>query len=322
MKRVLITDDCHPELMAGLEQMGYTCAFKPNITAAEAQAEIAEYEGLIINSKIMVDHDFLAGALLLRFVGRLGSGMEVVDKQAAAERGVAIFSSPEGNCNAVAEHATGMLLTLLNNLHTADAEVRHRIWRREANRGVELEGKTVGIIGFGHTGSAFARKLQGWDVRVLAHDKYKTGFAANMPWVQECTPEYIQQESDIISLHLPLHPETRHYANAEFLSACRQGLILINTARGKCVDTNALVVALESGQVSGACLDVFENEKPDTYSIKESELFERLFCFQNVVLSPHIAGWTHESKLKMARVLLAKIVNWRTSFSLAKKENQ
>jgi D-3-phosphoglycerate dehydrogenase len=321
MKRVLITDDCHPELLAGLEQMGYACVFKPNTTDAETRAEIAEYEGLIINSKIMVDRDFLEGAPLLRFVGRLGSGMEIIDKQAAAERGVAIFSSPEGNRNAVAEHAMGMLLTLLNNLHTADAEVRHRIWRREANRGVELEGKTIGIIGFGHTGSAFARKLQGWDMRVLAHDKYKTGFATDMPWVQECTPEFIQQEADIISLHLPLHPETRHYANAAFLAACRRGIILINTARGKCVDTNALVEALESGQVNGACLDVFENEKPDTYSIKESELFERLFGFQNVVLSPHIAGWTHESKLKMAKVLLVKIASWRTSASIAQKES-
>jgi D-3-phosphoglycerate dehydrogenase len=321
MKRVLITDDCHPELVAGLEQMGYSCAFKPNITAAEARVEIAEYEGLIINSKILVDQDFLAAAPLLRFVGRLGSGMEVVDKQAAAERGVAVFSSPEGNCNAVAEHAMGMLLTLLNNLHTADAEVRHRIWRREANRGVELEGKTIGIIGFGHTGSAFARKLQGWDMRVLAHDKYKTGFAANMSWVQECTPEYIQQESDIISLHLPLHSETRHYVSADFLSACRRGLILINTARGKCVDTSALVTALESGHLGGACLDVFENEKPEAYSFQESELFERLFGMPNVVLSPHIAGWTHESKLKMAKVLLVKIVNWRTSFLIAEKES-
>ncbi len=307
MKRILITDDCHDLLIRGLEHLGYECYFRPEIAPEEVSACISEYEGLIINSKIRVDAALLARAHRLRFVGRLGSGMEIVDKDAAAARGVAVVSSPEGNCNAVAEHALGMLLALLNNLMRADREVRNRLWRREANRGTELSGKVMGIIGFGHTGSQFARKLAGMEVQVLAYDKYKSQYAADMPWVRETDLHTLQQCADIISLHLPLTQETRHLVDAAFLEQCKPGILLINTSRGACVKTQDLVDALETGQVGGACLDVFENEKPQTFSPDEEMLYERLYHNDRVVLSPHIAGWTHESKRKLAEVLLEKI---------------
>ncbi len=307
MKRVLITDDCHPALTAGLERMGYACDFEPDITLAEVRMRIGAYHGLIINSKILVDRNLLDAAVHLEFVGRMGSGMEIVDRVYAAKKNVAVLSSPEGNNNAVAEHALGMLLALSNNLLRADRELRRLEWRREANRGIELRGQTIGIVGFGYTGSQLARKLAGFELRVLAHDRYKQGFSKEMPWIEECTPEDIRRQADIIRLHLPLTEETRHYVNREFIAGCKPGFILINTARGQCVDTYALADALETGQCGGACLDVFENEKPETYSQAEIALYHRLFALDQVVLSPHIAGWTVESKKLLAEILLRKI---------------
>ena len=309
MGSVLITDDCDPILMEGLEKMGWRCDYLPDITPIEAQAVIGKYEGLVINSKILVNRNFLDAAVKLRFVARLGSGMEIIDKVYAAARGVKVWSSPEGNRNAVAEQALGMLLALANNLLRADREVRQHIWRREANRGWEVKGKVVGIIGFGHTGSQFARKLAGMETVTLAFDKYKPqGFAEDMAWVEETTLEEIQSRADIISLHLPLTEETRHYVNKTFIQKCKTGLILINTARGQCVQTEDLVEGLESGQLGGACLDVFENEKPHTFTEKEKALYNRLNFLENVVLSPHVAGWTRESKKRLAEVLLDQII--------------
>lgn len=308
MKRVLITDDCHPLLTEGLAKMGFVCDFMPDITLDDTRRIIPGYEGLIINSKIIVDRAFLDAAVRLRFVGRLGSGMEIVDRPYAAERGVAVVSSPEGNRNAVAEQALGMLLALANNLIRADREVRRNDWRREANRGWELRGKTIGIVGFGHTGGQFARKLAGMEMTVLAYDKYKpAGYAAAMEWVQETTMGDIQTRSDIVSLHLPLTAETRHLVDNKFIDRCKRGFVLINTSRGGCVRTEDVVAALEDGRIGGACLDVFENEKTATFSEAERQLYARLHTLENVVLTPHIAGWTHESKRMMAELLLEKI---------------
>jgi D-3-phosphoglycerate dehydrogenase / 2-oxoglutarate reductase len=308
MGRVLITDDCHSILKERLEEMGWRCDFLPDITPEETRAKIKDYEGLVINSKILVDRDFLDTATKLKFVARLGSGMEIVDRVYAAERGVKVWSSPEGNRNAVAEQALGMLLGLANNLPRADREVRQDIWRREANRGWEIKGKVLGIIGFGHTGSQFAKKMAGMEMEVLAYDKYKTqGYAKELPWVREVSLEEIQTNADVVSLHLPLTEETLGFANRAFIQQCKKGFVLINTARGKCVPTEDLVEALASGQIGGACLDVFENEKPATYTAKEQALFERLHAFENVVFAPHVAGWTHESKRLLAEVLLEKI---------------
>lgn len=307
MESVLITDDCHPILIQGLTELGFNCVYQPDITPEATLRAIPEYAGLIINSKILVNRQFLDQAVRLRFVGRLGSGMEIVNRVYAAEKGVHILSSPEGNRNAVAEQALGMLLALANNLIRADREVRNFDWRREANRGWELKGKTIGIIGCGHTGLQFARKLAGMEMRVLGYDKYVNGYAQGIPHLEESDLETIHREADIVSLHLPLTPETRHYANEDFIRKCKPGFILINTARGACIETKTLVGCLERGLIGGACLDVFENEKTQTFSDEEKALYARLYKMENVVLTPHVAGWTQESKQLLAETLLHKI---------------
>jgi D-3-phosphoglycerate dehydrogenase / 2-oxoglutarate reductase len=306
-KRILITDDCHPKLIQTFTKWGFQCDFEPNITPEQTFEKIANYHGLIINSKILVNRTFIDKAAQLRFVGRLGSGMEIVDKVYAQERGILVVSSPEGNRNAVAEQALGMLLTLANNLLKADHEVRQLVWKREENRGWELMGKTIGIIGFGHTGSQFAKKLAGLEMNVLAFDKYKTNYTKEMPWVKESSLTDIIATADIISLHLPLTSETMHLVNADFLAKTKQGVVIVNTSRGKCVKTADLIIGLNKGEVRGACLDVFENEKVGTFSTEEQEMYEELYKMSNVVLAPHIAGWTQESKLRMAEVLIEKL---------------
>jgi D-3-phosphoglycerate dehydrogenase / 2-oxoglutarate reductase len=306
--RVLITDDCSPLLIDRLGKMGYLVDFKPEISYADCSAQIADYTGLVINSKILVNQAFLSAARQLRWVARLGSGMEIVDQVAARQHGVEVISSPEGNCNAVAEQAVAMLLCLSNQLLRADREVRQLEWHREARRGWELAGKTIGIIGFGHTGSAFAAKWAGWDVQVLAYDKYKPdGYADAYPHVLQTDLHHVLTQSDVVSFHLPLNAETRHYAEKDVYHLCKNGVVFINTSRGQVLDTKKLVEALESGRVGGACLDVFENEKVLTYTPEEQAMYQKLYDLEQVVLSPHIAGWTHESKRKMAEVLLTRI---------------
>ncbi len=304
----LITDNAHPLLQFGLESRGYVCDDRPDITDAEVRTVVAGYEGLVINSKILVDRDLLDRAPRLKWVMRLGSGLEIIDLAAAAERGVHIISSPEGNCDAVAEHALGMLLALANHLCRADREVRRSVWAREKNRGFELLGKTIAVWGVGHTGSALCRKLAGFGMRVLAYDKYRpAGYAADMPHVEESSPETIFAAADVLSLHLPLTAETRHLADADFFGRFSKPIVLVNTSRGAVADMAAIVAALETRTLLGACLDVFENEKPNTYTAREAELYERLFSFENTVLSPHVAGWTFESKRKLSEVLLKKL---------------
>ena len=233
--------------------------------------------------------------------------MEIIDLNYAEAKGIHVVNSPGGNCNAVGEHALGMLLALANNLVTSDQEVRSMIWEREKNRGWELDGRVVGIIGFGHTGSHFAKKLKGFDVSILAYDKYKINYAEGWDMVKETTLEEVIEGSDIISLHVPLTVDTKHLVSKTFLRQCKKGCVLINTSRGQVVDTLALVEALEHGWLRGACLDVFENEKPNTWSKEEHSLYQRLYDRSNVVLSPHVAGWTVESKKKLSQILVQKI---------------
>ena len=307
---VLITDDVHALFVAGLTAAGFSYDYLPDITDTEVRRVIGGYVGLVINSKIRVDAPMLDIAPKLKFVARLGSGMEIVDIPYATARGVAVLSSPEGNCNAVAEQAVGMLLALFQNLLVADRQVRGFDWRREANRGRELAGSTVGIIGFGHTGSMFARRLSGFDVRVLAHDKYlPSGYASAFGYVTEVDADTVLREADVVSLHLPLTPETRHYLRAESFAICRDGVVVVNTSRGNCIKTIDLLSALRSNKVAGACLDVFENEKTATYSETERAMYAQLYAMPQVILTPHIAGWTHESKARLATVLLHKILS-------------
>jgi D-3-phosphoglycerate dehydrogenase len=308
MKKVLITDGVHPLLIEGLKKHGYQVDYDPAIPLEQVREIVGEYRGMIINSKILVDREMLDKGRQLEFIGRLGSGLEIIDLDYAQVKGVRILNSPEGNCNAVGEHALGMLLALANNLVRSDREVRRMIWEREKNRGFELRGRTIGLIGFGHTGRAFAQKLRGMEMRILAYDKYKTGFQQQFPYVEEVELAQIKKEAEIISLHLPLTEETTGWINSAFLKTCQKGLILINTSRGTIIPTLDLIHLLEKGHLRGACLDVFENEKPTTFSAEERTQYEQLYSFENVILSPHIAGWTKESKELLASILLRKIV--------------
>jgi D-3-phosphoglycerate dehydrogenase len=305
---VLVTDGVHPLLLEGFKKAGFDYDYRPKISLEATRAIIQDYEGLIINSKILVDRIFLDKAVKLKFIGRLGSGMEIVDKIYAAQKGIIVKSAPEGNRNAVGEHALGMLLALANKFRQGDREVRAKHWDRESNRGFELMGKTIGIIGFGHTGSNFAKKLAGLGVKVLAYDKYKTYFTEGSNYIRQSSMEEIFEQADIISLHLPLTEETKFLVNSEFIDKCHKNFVLINTSRGKVVSTKALIDALKNGKVSGACLDVFENEKPHTFSDNEHEMYNELYKFENVILTPHVAGWTVQSKERLAQIVLDKIL--------------
>ena len=309
MKNVLITDYVHQLLIDGLKEQGFVVNYAPKMNHEEVMKVIDQYFGIIVNSKINVHKTMIDKACNLSFIGRLGSGMEIIDTAYAESNNIKVYNSPEGNRNAVAEHALGMLLSMLNNLSRADRQVRNFVWEREKNRGIELSGMKVGIIGFGHTGRKFAEKLVGFEVEIMAHDKYKEHFADDIRYVKEVLKSDIQKACDVISFHLPLTHETHHYVDAEFIKQCKKGVYLINTSRGAICKTAELIEGLESGQVAGACLDVFENEKQTDMDEDEKSMYKELYDKDNVVLSPHIAGWTQESKYKLANVLLQKIIH-------------
>jgi D-3-phosphoglycerate dehydrogenase len=307
MHHILVTDRVHPHLLQSFSKLYWAVDYKPELSYEEVKEILPTYTGIIINSKIKATKEFLDLTDSLQFIGRLGSGLEIIDLDYAKQRGVKVYSAPEGNCNAVAEHALGMLLSLFNNLHQANSQVKHFEWLREQNRGIELYGKTVGIVGFGHTGSSFAKVLAGFDVTVLAYDKYKTDYTTGFDYVQEATPEQIRQESDIISFHLPLTPETKYLADQEYLMACKDGVYIMNTSRGQVLNLEDLLFALSIKKVAGACLDVFENEKFDTLKLDQKVVLTKLLQLDNVLVSPHVAGWTHESLFKIADTLVRKI---------------
>ncbi len=304
---ILITDDVHPYLIEGLQDLGYDCDYRPQVTLEQVHQMVHGYQGMIINTKVRTDKILLDKARRLRFIGRLGSGLDIIDLAYAAQLGIQVISSPEGNCNAVGEHALGMLLSLCNKIPGGNREVKDFQWHREANRGIELKGRTVGIIGYGHTGPAFADKLRGFDVRCLAYDRFKEDYLAPDHYVEEVDLVTLQQQADIISLHVSLNETSHHLVDRRFIQACRHPFILINTSRGAVVNTPDLVWALEEGRVLGACLDVFENEKPQTFSHIEKSLYSRLYQFDQVIVTPHVAGWTIESKRKIAETLVQKI---------------
>jgi D-3-phosphoglycerate dehydrogenase len=306
--KIYFIDATHPSLQEMLEQMGFVCHHFPEATKADIIALAADYDGFVVRSKFPVDKALIDKAIRLRFVARVGAGMENIDTVYAASKGIVCLNAPEGNRNAVAEHALGMLLSLFNKLHIADHEVRQGIWKREENRGIELEGKTLAIIGYGNTGSAFARLLSGFDVNVIAYDKYKTGFSDN--YILESDMQRIFDEADVLSLHIPLTNETSWLANKSFFDQFSKPFFLINTSRGKVLKTSDLVAAIENNKILGACLDVLEYEQNSFESLQSDHLPEpmrKLIAMQNVVLSPHIAGWTYESNIKMAKVLAEKI---------------
>jgi len=309
-QKILFLDTVHPILEERLIQMGFVCEHDYTSSKEMIEEKIINYIGIVIRSRFTIDKLFLDKATNLKFIARSGAGLENIAVAYAEKNNVKVFNSPEGNKDAVGEHAIGMLLMLFNKLKQCDAQVRQGIWDREANRGIELAGKTVGIIGYGNMGSALAKKLMGFDCKVIAYDKYKVRSQKSevRSWVDEVSLNELFEQTDILSIHLPLSEETKHYVNTAFLNNFKKNIYLINTARGNNVNTSDLVKALQSGKVLGACLDVLEFESK-AFELEQinHEGFNYLKNAENVILSPHVAGWTNESYEKLSRVLAEKI---------------
>ena len=304
--KILFIDTVHPLLKQELEKENHICDSAYNKSKTEIQQIISNYQGIIIRSRFKIDKQFIDFGSNLKFIARAGSGLENIDVEYAENKNIHCYNAAEGNRQAVAEHALGMLLSLFNNLNNADQEVREGKWERERNRGIELAGKTVGIIGYGNNGSAFAEVLKGFNVKILAYDKYLTNYP------QKSSMETINKEADIISLHVPLTDETTYLVDDNFIKRFVKNFYLINTARGKCVNTKNLVKALENKKINGACLDVLEYEKTSFENLSKDGLtsdMQYLMNAQNTILSPHIAGWTAESNVKIAEVLLNKFTS-------------
>ena len=306
--KILHLDTNHELLIEQLVQAGFTNHEDYTSTKPEIEAKIGEYDGIVLRSRFTIDKQFLDAATNLKFIGRVGAGLENIDCDYAEQKGVYLVSAPEGNRNAVGEHSLGMLLSLFNKLNKADAEVREGKWLREANRGIELDGKTVGLIGYGNMGKAFAKKLRGFDVEVLCYDIKANVGDAN---AKQVTLAEFQEKVDVISLHTPQTPLTVNMINAEFINAVKKPFWLINTARGKSVVTTDLMNALKSEKILGAGLDVLEYEKASFENLFTSsmpEAFQYLIDSENVLLTPHVAGWTIESKEKLAQTIVDKVL--------------
>jgi D-3-phosphoglycerate dehydrogenase len=302
-KKILIADYLHPTFKEEAEKMGFECDDQPLISREETIAILSEYAGIVIRTKFNIDREIIDAGVNLKVIARAGAGMDNVDEDYAILKGIQCINGPEGNRDAVAEHVIGMLLSLLNNLNVADDEVRHGIWNREGNRGYELKGKTVAIIGYGNTGQMLARKLSGFEVKVIAYDKYKIGFSD--AFAQEVSMEQVVKEADILSFHIPLTFETRQLFNEEYLFHFKKQILLLNASRGEVVHTKAVLNGLKNGEISAAGLDVLELEKFP--ALAEQEWFAELSENKKVILSPHIAGWTHESYRKISEVLAQKL---------------
>lgn len=306
--KVLLIDTNHNILKKGLEKLGCVCDEDYTSTKVEIEAKINNYQGVVIRSRFKIDKQFLDKATNLKFIARVGAGLESIDVAYAEKKGIQLISAPEGNRNAVGEHALGMILSLFNNLKKADLEIRNGKWLREANRGIELEGKTVGIIGYGNMGKAFAKKLKGFDCDVICYD-IKEGVGDEN--CKQVSLKELQEKTDVLSLHTPFNELSHNMVNADFINAFKKPFYIINTARGSAVVTNHLVEALISRKVLGACLDVLEYEKLSFENLFENddlpEAFEYLIHADNVLLSPHIAGWTVESKEKLAQTIVNKV---------------
>jgi len=302
-KNILIVDDIHPIFIEQAEAMDYHCDYQPTIKPEQAYEIIGEYVGLVIRSKFLVDRKVLDLAKNLKFVCRAGAGMDNIDEAYANEKGIILINAPEGNMDAVGEHAIAMLLNLMNNINRSDAEVRNGEWKREANRGYELKGKTVGIIGYGFMGGSFARKLSGFDVKVIAYDKYKTGFSDQ--YVREVSMEEMVKLADVVSFHIPLTAETKGLVNDEYLFHFKKPIFLLNTSRGKVVQTQAVLNAIKQGKILGAGLDVLEVEKFP--ALGEQQWFDELRHSGKVLLTPHVAGWTFDSYRRISEVMAEKL---------------
>lgn len=307
--KILHLDNNHPLLLTMLAEAGFLNEENYKSTKSEVEEIISNYDGIVIRSRFNIDKQFLDAAKNLKFIARVGAGLESIDTDYADKLGIKLIAAPEGNRNAVGEHALGMLLSLFNNLIKADREVKNGLWNREANRGIELDKKTVGIIGYGNMGKAFAKKLRGFDCEVLCYDIKENVGDEN---AKQVSLRNFQQKVDILSLHTPWTPLTDKMINSEFINSFSKSFWLINTARGKSVVTADLVSALKTGKILGAGLDVLEFEKLSFETLFDSDnlpnSLKELFAMDNVILSPHIAGWTLESREKLAKVIAEKII--------------
>jgi len=307
--KILHIDSNHPLLWEQLEQTGFQNEADFTSSKQEIEAKIHNYHGVVIRSRFKIDKVFLDKAINLKFIARVGAGLESIDCEYAEAKGVHLIAAPEGNRNAVGEHALGMLLSLMNKLNRADRLVREGKWIREGNRGYELEGKTVGLIGYGNMGKSFAKKLRGFDVNVLCHDTLSNVGDAN---AKQVSLKELQEKADVLSLHIPWTPETDKMINTNFINAFAKPFWFINTSRGKNVVTDDLVTALASGKILGAGLDVLEYEKLSFENLfidtEKPKAFEYLLQAENVLLTPHIAGWTYESHEKLAQTIVDKIL--------------
>jgi D-3-phosphoglycerate dehydrogenase / 2-oxoglutarate reductase len=305
LPKCLIIDPMHESIFPMLSEIGWEAVSMPSITRDEIKKMHHGFAGLIVRSKTMIDRDLLGENPTVKFIGRAGAGLDNLELDYLVEKGIAVLHASEGNRDAVGEYTVGALLSLMRNIPRANTEVRNGIWEREGNRGEELMGKTVGIIGYGNMGQSFSKRISGFGCNVLAYDKYKTGYADQ--YAKEASMETLFDEADILSLHIPLTQETRKMVDLSYLLRFKKKIILVNTARGEIVSLTGLAEAVQSNQVRGAVLDVLENEKLNTFSPAQKLAFDTLAEKTNVIFTPHIAGWTFESHIKINVALIQKI---------------
>lgn len=309
----LIIDQMHPTIVPMLEEIGIQVSYQPDIKAGEIKEILPAYDGLIVRSKIFVSAEIIKEASRLKFIARAGAGVDNIDEQALKEKQIKLLNAPEGNCDAVGEFTMGLLLALFRNVVKADKEVREKKWLREANRGEEIMNKTIGIIGYGNMGRAFAKRLAGFDCRVLAYDK-DDGVNTDA-FAEPTSLSQIFDQADVVSFHIPFTSENKHFADAGFFQSFRKNIWVLNTARGEVINQDALVEHLKTGKIKGAALDVLENEKLSSLTPAQQAGFNFLISSENIILTPHIGGWSHQSYIKINQVLVQKIKDLLSSSS-------